>query len=236
MAKIQKAKLTRLEIIQVATRMFLLKGYSTTTVKTIADKLDISTGNLTFHYPTKEHMLAELTDMLCGFQWQMMKTEADEGISSLLALCLELTTMAAICQGNGIAKDFFISSYQSRMCLDIIHFNDTERAKNIFAEYCGDWSDEQFAEAEILVAGIEYATLMASDGELPLDTRIAGALNQIMTIYNVPENIRKIKIRKALATDYVSLGQRVIQGFLDYVEKTNEHAFEELMASGNGKS
>ena len=234
MAKIKKAKLTKLEIIQVATRMFLKKGYSSTTVKAIADELDISTGNLTFHYPTKEHMLAELTNMLCGFQWQMMKTESDEGISSLLALCLELTTMAAICRDNDIAKDFFVSSYQSQLCLDIIHFNDTARAKNVFAEYCGDWSEMQFAEAEILVAGIEYATLMAADNEVPLDIRIAGALNQIMSIYNVPENIRKIKIRKALATDYISLGMRVIQGFIDYVEKANEQAYEELMASGNG--
>ncbi len=234
MAKIKKAKLTKLEIIQVATRMFLKKGYSSTTVKAIADELDISTGNLTFHYPTKEHMLAELTNMLCGFQWQMMKTESDEGISSLLALCLELTTMAAICRDNEIAKDFFVSSYQSQLCLDIIHFNDTARAKNVFAEYCGDWSEMQFAEAEILVAGIEYATLMAADNEVPLDIRIAGALNQIMSIYNVPEKIRKIKIRKALATDYISLGMRVIQGFIDYVEKANEQAYEELMASGNG--
>lgn len=234
MAKIKKAKLTKLEIIQVATRMFLKKGYSSTTVKAIADELDISTGNLTFHYPTKEHMLAELTNMLCGFQWQMMKTESDEGISSLLALCLELTTMAAICRDNEIAKDFFVSSYQSQLCLDIIHFNDTARAKNVFAEYCGDWSEMQFAEAEILVAGIEYATLMAADNEVPLDIRIAGALNQIMSIYNVPEKIRKIKIRKALATDYISLGLRVIQGFIDYVEKANEQAYEELMTSGNG--
>lgn len=236
MAKIKKAKLTKLEIIQVATRMFLKKGYSLTTVKAIADELDISTGNLTFHYPAKEHMLAELTDMLCGFQWQMMKEESDEGISSLLAICLELTTLAAICRDNAIAKDFFVSSYQSQMCLDIIHFNDTARAKKVFAEYCGDWDDMQFAEAEILVAGIEYATLMASDNEVPLDKRIAGALNQIMSIYNVPENIRKIKIRKALATDYISLGMRVIQGFIDYVEKANEQAFEELLASGNSKS
>ena len=234
MAKIKKAKLTKLEIIQVATRMFLKKGYSSTTVKAIADELDISTGNLTFHYPTKEHMLAELTNMLCGFQWQMMKTESDEGISSLLALCLELTTMAAICRDNEIAKDFFVSSYQSQLCLDIIHFNDTARAKNVFAEYCGDWSEMQFAEAEILVAGIEYATLMAADNEVPLDIRIAGALNQIMSIYNVPEKTRKIKIRKALATDYISLGLRVIQGFIDYVEKANEQAYEELMTSGNG--
>jgi hypothetical protein len=120
------------------------------------------------------------------------------------------------------------------MCLDIIHFNDTTRAKSVFAEYCGGWSDEEFAEAEILVAGIEYATLMASDNDVPLERRIKGALNQIMSIYNVPEETRKIEIEKALATDYVSLGKRIIRGFIDYVEECNEHAFEELMSFDSG--
>lgn len=233
MAKVRKSELTKLEIIRVATLKFLLNGYSATTVKAIADELDMSTGNLTFYYPSKEHLLAELTDMLCGFQWQMMETEADEGISSLLALCLELTTLAAICNVNDIAKDFFVSSYQSPMCLEIIHFNDASRAKNVFGEYCEGWDDVKFAEAEILVAGIEYATLMATDKEIPLDVKIAGALNQIMTIYNVPEDIRKTKIRKALATDYFSLGKRVIRGFIEYVEKTNEQALEELINRRN---
>lgn len=233
MAKIRKSEFTKLEIIKVATLRFLLKGYSSTTVKAIADELEMSTGNLTFYYPSKEHLLAELTDLLCRFQWKMMEVEADEGISSLLALCLELTTLASICQGNEIAKDFFVSSYQSPICLDIIHFNDTERAKNIFAEYCGDWSEEKFASAEILVAGIEYATLVASDGEVPLETRISAALNQIMLIYNVPENIRKTEIRKALATDYNSLGKRIIKGFIEFVEKTNEQAFEDMLKKRN---
>ena len=36
----------------------------------VAKALNMSPGNLTFHYPTKEHLLAVLTDMLCHFQWK----------------------------------------------------------------------------------------------------------------------------------------------------------------------
>lgn len=42
--------------------------------------------------------------------------------------------------------------------LDIIRKNDAERSKEVFK----DWTDENFAEAEVLVSGIEYA--YAEDG------------------------------------------------------------------------
>ena len=212
---------TKNKILRVSTAMFLEVGYSKTSPQMIAKELKVSTGNVTYYYPTKEHLLAVLTDLLCKYQWKMIKEEADDGISSLLALCFELMTMAAACEESEVAKDFFVSTYQSPKCLEIIHNNDTARAKEVFAEYCPDWTDEQFREAEILVAGIEHATLNAIDKTVPLETRISGALNTIMTIYNVPEEIRKIKIDKVLAMDYHSIGKRIFNEFKEYVEKAN---------------
>ena len=198
--------------------MFLEHGYSATTVQMVCSELEISKGNFTFYFPSKEDVLALLTDWLCKYQWKMIEEEANDGISSLLAICLELMTMAAVCEENEVAKDFFVSTYQSPKCLGIIHNNDIARAKEVFAEYCPDWTDEQFREAEILVAGIEHATLNAIDKSVSLETRISGALNTIMMIYNVPEDIRKIKIDKVLAMDYRSIGKRIFNEFKEYVE------------------
>ena len=210
---------TKNKILRVSITMFLEVGYSKTSPQMIAKELKISTGNLTYYYPTKEHLLAVLTDLLCKYQWKLIKDEADDGISSLLALCFELMTMAAACEESEVAKDFFVSTYQSPKCLEIIHINDTARAKEVFAQYCPDWTDEQFREAEILVAGIEHATLSNIDYTVPLETRISGALNTIMMIYNVPEEIRKIKIDKVLAMDYRSIGKRIFKEFKEYVER-----------------
>lgn len=229
MARISKSQLTKLEIVQVATRMFLEKGYTKSTTAAICGELEMSKGNLTFHYPTKEHLLAELVDILCDFQWKLMEYEADEGISSVMAICLELMSMASACEENEVARDFFVSAYTSPVTLDIIRKNDTERAKKVFAEYCTGWSGEQFAEAEILVSGIEYATLMTTDNSTSLETRIAGALNQILLIYNVPEETRKDKIRKILDTDYRHIGERILREFTEYVEKVNEDAFADII-------
>ena len=229
MARISKSAITKLEIVQVASRQFLEKGYSGTTVSAISKELEMSPGNLTFHFPTKEHLLAELVDLLCSFQWVRMEEEANEGFSSIMAICLELTSMASACEDDPVIKDFFISSYTSPMCLEIIRRNDTDRAKKVFGDYCRDWTHEQFAEAEILCSGIAYATLMTAEDPVSIETRISGALNNILQIYGIPEEIRQAKIRKVFAMDYKNLGRQVLMEFKEYVKNANEQAFLELL-------
>lgn len=224
----QKANTTKLEIIQVATQMFMKRGFTDTSAKAISDELNISTGNLTFHFPTKEHLLVEMVQMLCDFQWKMMTQVTSGGSTSLLALCLELIIMAAICEENEVMKDFYISAYTHPMTLELIRQNDAQRAKMIFKDYSMGWDEKDFFEAEMLVSGIEYATLMKTNDDLSFEKRISGALNTIMMIYGVPEELRQVKIEKVLAMDYRGIGRRIVQEFAKYIEKVNEQALEEL--------
>ncbi len=225
----RRVNTTRYEIIQTATRLFLEKGYSETTPKLICEELDISTGNLTYYFPTKEHLLAELVEMLCTFQGKLLQSVMEEGETSILAVCLELATMAAMSEESEIAKDFFVSAYSSPKCLEIIRQNDAERAKRIFSPYCPDWTDLQYIEAEILVSGVEYATLVTTADTAPLENRIAGALNNIMLIFHVPQETRNQKINKILSHDYRSVGRRILKQFKEFVEQTNEKTFEMLL-------
>ena len=229
MSRRNRGTLTRLEIIQEASKQFLEKGYTNTTVAAISKALGISPGNLTFHFPSKESMLAELVDIMCGFQWKRMEMEADEGVSSIMAICLELTAMASICENDEVARDFYISAYTSPMCLDIIRKNDTKRAKKVFGEYRPDWTEQQFAETEILVFGIEYATLMTAGGLVPLENRISQALHNILSIYGIPEEIRNAKIEKVFSKDYRNLCKLVLADFKEYVEKANDEALQEFI-------
>lgn len=225
----RRVNTTKYEIIQTATRLFLEKGYSSTTPNLICDALDISTGNLTYYFPTKEHLLAVLVEMLCSFQSKVLQTMVEEeGTTSLLAVCLELATMAAMCEESQIAKDLFVSAYSSPKCLEIIRKNDAERAKGIYSPFCPDWSDLQYIEAEILVSGIEYATLMTTSDLASLETRIIGALDNIMTIFCVPEKTRNQKINKILSLDYRNIGKSVLEQFKDFVAQTSEQSFKIL--------
>ena len=229
MARIDKGALTRLEIVSEASAQFLEKGYSNTTIASVAQALEMSKGNLTFYYATKEHLLAELVDILCTFQWEMIDVEANDGISSVMAICLELTAMAGACEEDEVIKDFLISSYTSPICLEVIRRNDAKRAQEVFKSYRPDWSEEQFEEAEILVSGIEYATLMTTGRHVPLETRITGAIHNILGIYGVPADVRDAKLKKVFAMDYRNIGKRVMVDFKKYVAKSNDKALHALL-------
>ena len=229
MIRVDRSELTRNEIIRVAANRFLNNGYTKTTVASMAKALNMSTGNMTFHFPTKEHMLAELVDILSKYQWKLMADEAKDGYSSIMAICLELLTIASACEQDAVAKDFFLSSYRSELCMDHIRRNDKARAKEVFKEYCPDWTDEYFAEAEALVSGIEYATLLTTSDSAPLEVRVGGALKTILSIYNVPKEIRDQKVHKVLSMDYKSLGLDTLRRFREYVDAATEQALLDLM-------
>ena len=229
MIRVDRAELTRHEIIRIAANRFLNDGYTKTTVASMAKTLKMSTGNMTFHFPTKDHMLVELVDILCKYQWNLMKDEAKDGYSSIMALCLELLTIASACEQDEVAKDFFLSTYRSELCMDLIRKNDKERAKEIFKEYCTDWTDEYFEEAETLVSGLEYATIFTTSESAPLEVRVGGALKTILSIYNVPKEVRDQKVHKALSMDYKSLGLDTLKKFRKYVDKSTEQALFDLL-------
>ena len=224
----RRVNTTKYEIIRVATRQFLEKGYSATSPRTICDELDLSTGNLTYYFQTKEHLLAVLVEMLCDFQWKMIQAVVEEGHTSILAICLELATMIVMCDENEIAKDFYLSAYSHPHTLEIIRKNDARRAKMVFGDYCENWTDEQYAEAEILVSGIEYASMLPVGDPVSTEARIAGAIENILGIYNVPSIIREAKINKLFKMDYRKISREILKEFREYVEEVNDHTFEEL--------
>ena len=231
MARPKKESPTRLAIIRVAIDLFFEKGFSNTTAAAVCREADIGTGNLTFYFPTKEHILDVLVTMLCDYQWKLIEEYTDEGQSSLLCYCLELATMASVSDEIEQMRDFFVSAYSHPMTLENIRANDVEKMKRVFGSFCPDWTDEQFVEAEAIVSGIEYATLMITKHSAPLPKRIDGALSAIMKLFNVPEDLRRMKVQKVLAMDYATIGRRVFADFKQYVSQTNEKAIEDLLTT-----
>lgn len=228
MARISRGELTRLQIIKVACDLFLEKGYTNTSASMICKELGISPGNLTFYFPTKEHLLEVLVDLLGRYQWKLMEEEADDGINSIMAICLELMAMTVICREDEVLRDFYFSTYTSKLSLAVIRRNDTKRAREVFGQFRPDWDDEHFAEAELLVSGIEYATL-TEDSEVSPELRVSSALRVILGIYGVPQEVQERKIARVLAMDHRAVARRIHNDFKAYVAEVNEQALLDLL-------
>ena len=229
MARTRKPSPMKAAIIQAASELFFEKGFSKTTSSELCRKIDIGTGNLTFYFPTKEHILAVLVQMMIDYQWKEMENAADEGKSSLLAYCLELSTLVAIGEEFPEMQDFLAAAYSHPMTLDLIRANDMEKIKTVFGTYAKDWDDERYTEMEAIISGIEYATIMKTEHSASIARRLDGALNSIMLLMDVPKEIRQMKIQKVLAMDYLTIGRKVYADFKQYVTETNEQNLDEIL-------
>ena len=127
MARTKQPSLLRAKIVQAASELFFENGFSRTTSAELCKKVGMGTGNLTFYFPTKEHILAVLVQMMIDYQWKEMESAADEGKSSLLAYCLELSTLVAIAEEFPEMNDFIAAAYSHPMTLDLIRANDVEK-------------------------------------------------------------------------------------------------------------
>ena len=213
---------TKYEIIQTAAEFFFTEGFSNTSPRMIAEKLGLSTGNITYYFKSKEHLLLTTVEELCSFQWNMLEAEIDRGIGSAASICLETMTVAVACEESEIARDFFIATFQSQLCRNHLRQNHVDRAKKIFATECGGWTDEQFHQAELLIMGLQYSAIVPTDAKLPLKTRLSGALNQILSIYNVDEKKRQEEIQQVLDKDCRKISKRVAEAFTGFVKNKNE--------------
>ena len=210
---------TKDEIFRVASRMFLEVGYSGTYPRMIADELNIRPSNITYYFPTKEHLLLAVVEILCDFQYMMLEAEENIGSGSVAAICLETMSVAVACDESDTARDLFINVFQGELCRNYLCNNHVERAKRIFAKECESWTDEQFQQAELLVMGLQYAAIIPTDANISLKMRLEGALNQILSVYQVPEEERQKEIATVLAKDCRGISKRILGAFIDFVKE-----------------
>ena len=62
-----------------------------------------------------------------------------------------------------------------------------------------------------------------------LETRVSGALNNILGIYGIGEDLRKSKIQRVFDLDYRKLGIQTLQEFHTYVQEATDQAFLDLL-------
>lgn len=223
------------DIIKTTSEFFFTVGFSNTSPKMIAEKLNISPGNITYYFPSKEHLLCTIVEMLCDFQWKMFGSLSQKGYGSISAICMEMMTVATGCETSEIARDFFTAVFESEMCRNYLRKNHVERSKHIFAQECAGWTHQQFEMAELMVMGLQHSTVAANDTDIPLEVKIPVALDHVLDIYQVDEEVRKREINKIMNLDYRAISPKVISEFLVFIEKVNKKSMKDIRENMNNK-
>lgn len=222
----KKSNLTKLEIMQVAMKMFLEKGFTNTSAKAISNELNISTGNLTFYFPTKEHILLELTKEITEFHTKCID-KVFEKDDDLFAYCWEVAAQIILCEENENAKDIYLATYSHPMTLQYVKDWTAEKNQRILGNRLSDWTYERFRRVENVTCCIERSALTEPCTEnYTIEDKIRLILTCLLKIYDISSEEREKVINKILETDYHKMGHDLLKQLTKYVESQNKQALE----------
>lgn len=226
----RKANMTKLEILQVAMRMFMEKGFTNTSAKAISNELDISTGNLTFYFPTKEHILLELTKEITEFHTGCIDKVTKDDSDDLFAYCWEITAQITLCEENEQIRDIYLAIYSHPSTLQYVKGWTAEKNQKILGERLTDWTLERFRRVENVTCCIERSALTEPCTEIyTLEDKIRLILTCLLKIYDISYEEREKVINKILETDYKKTGRDLFKQLTKYIEKHNQKILEDAI-------
>ncbi len=226
----RKSNLTKLEIMQVAMRMFLEKGFTGTSAKAISNELNISTGNLTFYYPTKEHMLLELTKDITQFHTKSIDKILKNEKNDLYSYCWEVTAQIVLCEENEQAKDIYLAIYSHPLTLQYVKDWTAEKNQKILGERLSDWTLERFRRVENVTSCIERSALTEACTDVyTIEDKIRLILTCLLKIYDIGYEEREKVIGEILELDYRKTGHELLKQLTKYVETQNKQALSEAI-------
>lgn len=216
--------------MQVAMRMFLEKGFTGTSAKAISNELNISTGNLTFYYPTKEHILLELTKDITQFHTKSIDKILKNEKNDLYSYCWEVTAQIVLCEENEQAKDIYLAIYSHPLTLQYVKDWTAEKNQKILGERLSDWTLERFRRVENVTCCIERSALTEACTDVyTIEDKIRLILTCLLKIYDISFEERETVIKKILETDYRKMGHDLLKRLTRYVKNQNKQALNEAI-------
>ena len=220
MAEKQDRGNVRSRILHAAAKMFLEKGYQSTTMRELAKNADVNYGSLTFAFKSKESLLCELVEYVLDGQF-----EATERLLSgvtedkILFYAAETTLQLYIAESSEHMREMYNVSYSLPHSSNIIFSKITGKLQQIFGEYLPLWETKDFYEREISSAGIMRSHIsVPCDMYFTMERKVKNFLESTLLLYRVPDE----KIAEAVSFvsrfDFVMIANGVIDNMLSYLE------------------
>jgi AcrR family transcriptional regulator len=105
----RKKRELRVRIYETARQLFLEHGFEATTVAQIAEAADVAQGTFFNHFPSKQAVLAELTNEVSGHLQSMVDQQLARPVSALDRITGFADSVAKeVAQARGLARDVLL--------------------------------------------------------------------------------------------------------------------------------
>jgi AcrR family transcriptional regulator len=182
MQREEKSERSRRQVLDSALHLFSHQGYRATTVREIADKARVSTGNLYHHFPDKEAIFNTLLDEL----WVVTETRRFPFRRALTNGDFPDDIEALGFAARDSVREF--RDYMALIYVDVIEFDGTHIRK-FYGEMAARFADLLAREGTIDI--IAQRLRVSPVSALLITTRIFFSYFTLEILFNVPEPFGK---------------------------------------------
>lgn len=219
MAEYEKGS-TRSIVLLAAAKMFISRGYESSTMREIASAAGVKYGSLGFVFKNKEAMLCELVGYVLDSQFEaverLLEGKTDDKI---LFYAAETTLQLYLAESSEHMREMYSVSYSLPNSSKIIYEKITGKLEDIFKDHLPELETKDFYEKEIASAGIMRSFMtVPCNMYFTMDRKVRSFLESTFLIYRVPDE----KIRECIdfvsQFDYKKIADEVIENMFDYLE------------------
>lgn len=216
----KKTEAMRSRVLYAATKLFLEKGYSATSLREIAAAADMNTGSLMHLFSSKEKLLSDLVLYVLEGQFQAAEQlVAGQTDDKLLIWAVETTLQLYIAESNEHIRELYMASYSLPSTSELIQRTISKKMMHHFADLHPNFEEKDFYEIEIATSGIIRGFMsVPCDIYFTMERKVNRFLEVAFLVYRAPDE----KIADAIAFvkrfDFVSATKNAIESMTSQLE------------------
>lgn len=217
---VSKTENMKSKCLHAAAKLFLSKGYTSSTVREIAQEAGVNVSAMIRSCGSKEDLLCELVAYVLEGQFQSTK-QILTGITDdkILFYAAETTLQLYMAESSEHIRELYSVAYSLPKSAAIIYYAVTEKLEDIFKEHLPHLETKDFYEYEIASAGImrNFMTVPC-DMYFTMERKVARFLETTFLVYRVPEEKIAEAIEFVSRFDFPTIAESVISHMLGYLE------------------
>lgn len=206
------SKESKRRILSACVRLFIQKGYHSTTLAEILKEADVTNSTFQNIFHTKDGVLLNLTEFMFDSQFAAARNVGQKELPPVYIYAAETAIQLTLTELNENLRDIYVEAYSNRNTTEYIFQRTSTELYSIFSPYNPTLSESDFYELEIGTSGI-MRNYMARpcDKYFTLDRKLARFLGMSLAAYNVPKDEIKKVTDSVLSIDIKNVANDIMK-------------------------
>ena len=223
------SKESKRRILSACVRLFIQKGYHSTTLAEILKEADVTNSTFQNIFHTKDGVLLNLTEFMFDSQFAAARNVGKKELPPVHIYAAETAIQLTLTELNENLRDIYVEAYSNRNTTEYIFQRTSTELYSIFSPYNPTLSESDFYELEIGTSGI-MRNYMARpcDKYFKLDRKLARFLGMSLAAYNVPKDEIKEVTDSVLSIDIKNVANDIMKKLFEALAMRFEFELGEI--------